>query len=139
MSSGFSYGIAGTYQLADGSSVTASPAAHSTTCATNPLHEPQPFPARVAAITPATEVVPPATQPTIVALSTPLQLHTWASSESSSTPVAASGVPMSNISEMRSSGSSVPWSKACIRNETLLTSPTSVAPTSLFSRITTVL
>ena len=52
----------GTYQFADGSSVTASPAAHSTIWDTNDLHDPHPFPARVCAITPATEVVPADTQ-----------------------------------------------------------------------------
>lgn len=46
---------------------------------------------------------------------------------------------MSNISDTRSSGSGRPLSNAWVRNDTLLTSPTSVAPTSFPSRITMVL
>jgi hypothetical protein len=41
--------------------------------------------------------------------------------------------------ETRSSGSAMPRSKACMRDETLLSSPSSVAPTSLPSRTITVL
>ncbi len=129
----------GTYHDADGSSVTAPPAAHSTTWQTSSLQDPQPLPALVLAITPVTEVSPPRTQATSAPLDTPLQLHTWASSASSATPTPTSGVPMSNISDTRSSGSGSPLSKACVRNDTLDTSPTSVAPTSFPSRITTVL
>ena len=97
------------------------------------------MPARVADITPSTEVWPSATQRAIAPLLTPLQLHTCASSANSAAPVAASGVPRSNISETRSGGSGSPRSKACIKNATLLTSPTRVAPISLSSRTTTVL
>ena len=119
--------------------MTAPPAAHSTTWPTSSLHDPQPLPALVFAITPVTDVVPSRTQATSAPLETPLQLHTWASSASSATPTATSGVPMSNISDTRSSGSGSPLSNAWVRNDTLLTSPTSVAPTSLPSRMTTVL
>ena len=55
---GLSYGIAGTYHDADGSSVTAPPAAHSTIWPTSSLHDPQPLPALVFAITPVTDVSP---------------------------------------------------------------------------------
>src|SRR6201998_3434639 len=139
INSGFGYGTPRTYQLADGSSSTAPPAAHSTIWATQPLQDPQPLPARGAAITPVTDFSPPRTVSTIVAFCTPLQLQTCASSDNSAAPTATSGVPMSNISEMRSSVSGSPRSKACIKNATLLTSPTRVAPTSLLSRTTTVL
>src|SRR6476659_6783723 len=95
----------GTYHDADGSSVTAPSAAHSTTCPTSSLHDPQPLPALVFAITPVTDVVPSRTHATSAPLLTPLQLHTCASSASSATPTATSGVPRSNMSDTRSSGS----------------------------------
>ena len=131
--------MAGTYHDADGSSVTSPPAAHSTIWPTSSLHDPQPLPAFVFAITPVTDVSPPRTQETSAPLLTPLQLQTCASSASSATPTATSGVPMSNISDTRSSGSGSPLSNACVRKDTLLTSPSSVAPTSFPSRITMVL
>src|SRR4029453_1164439 len=127
------------YHDADGSSVIAPSAAHSTIWPTSSLHDPQPLPALVFAITPVTDVSPPCTHATSVPLLTPLQLPTCASSESSATPTDTSGVPMSNINDTRSSGSGSPLSNACVRNDTLLTSPTSVAPTSFPSRMTIVL
>ena len=56
ISSGLSIGIPGTYQFADGSSTTAPPAAHSTIWQTMVLQEPQPLPALVLSITPATDL-----------------------------------------------------------------------------------
>src|ERR1700712_1543781 len=83
ISSGLSNGTPGTYQVADGSCTTAPPAAHSTIWHTIVLQEPQPLPALVLSITPATDLVPPSTQATSAPLLTPLQLQTWASSASS--------------------------------------------------------
>src|SRR5689334_4660491 len=77
-SSAFSIGMPGTYQLTDGSSSMASPAAHSTICLTRLLQVPHPLPARVFAITPLTVVSSSSrTQETSVPLLTPLQLQTW--------------------------------------------------------------
>ncbi|MEA2137893.1 MAG: hypothetical protein QOG56_1043 [Solirubrobacteraceae bacterium] len=80
---------------------------------------------------------PSRTQARIAPFVTPLQLHTWTSSASSATLVAGGGAPRSNSNETRSSGSTMPRSKACMRNDTLPTSPSSVAPTSLPSRTIT--
>ena len=88
-------------------------------------------------MTPVTVLQPPLTARTMVALQTPLQLQTWASSASSATPTSAGGPPRSNSSSTRSSGSGRPRSKACCRNATFLLSPSSVAPTILSSRMTT--
>src|SRR6185369_9404837 len=77
---GLSSGTPGTYQFADGSSSRSPSAAHSTISFTSVLHDPQPLPARVAAMTPGTVFTPSRTQAAILPLLTPLQLQTWASS-----------------------------------------------------------
>src|SRR4051812_44644353 len=139
ISSGLASGTPGTYQDSAGSTSISSPAAHSTIWLTRLLHEPQPLPARVAFITPGTVFVPERTQDTSAPLLTPLQLQTCASSASSDTPTSAAGDPRSNISPIRSAGSGRPRSNAWIRNATLPTSPSRVAPISRSSRITTLL
>ena len=136
ISSGLSIGMPGTYQFADGSSSTAPPAAHSTIWQTMVLQEPQPLPALVLSITPATDLTPLSTQATSAPLETPLQLQTWASSASSATPTSSAGVPRLNSISSRSSGSGSPRSNACIRNATLDVSPSIVAPMSFSSRMT---
>ena len=129
--SGLRIGIDGTYQSAAGSSSSTPPAAHSTTSMTCALQEPQPLPARVAAMTPRSVRSPRATHARIAPLVTPLQLQICASSGSSATLTSVGGPPRSNSSDTRSSGSTVPRSKACMRNETLRMSPSSVAPDEL--------
>ena len=139
-SAGFSIGIAGTYQFALSSTETAPPpssTAHSTIWATTDLHDPQPLPARVFAITPATLSSPSATHPVSAPLETPLQLQTCAESSISSAPLASLGPARENSSSTRSSGSGNPRSKLWVRNATFSTSPSSVAPTSLPPRTTT--
>ena len=100
------------------------------------LQEPQPLPARVLSMTPATVLVPLSTQATRAPLETPLQLQTWASSASSAMPTSSAGVPRLNSISRRSSGSGNPRSNACMRNATLEVSPSMVAPMSFSSRIT---
>ena len=73
------------------------------------------MPARVASITPVALRTPPATQDAIAALVTPLQLHTCISGGISSIVTFWLGVPRSNSSESRSSGSGASRSKHCIR------------------------
>ena len=121
---GLSYGMPGTYHDADGSSVTAPPAAHSTIWPTNSLHEPQPLPALVFAITPATDVSPSCTQATSARLVHAVAVAHLSVVGQFGDPDRHVGVPMSNISDTRSSGSGSPLSNACVRNDTLLTSPT---------------
>ena len=107
MSSALASGMAGTYQPAAGSSVTTPPAAHSTICATSDLHEPQPLAARVASITPVTDLTPPATVAAIVFLVTPLQLQICVWSSNSAADTSAGGPPRSNSSRIRSCGSGI--------------------------------
>ena len=106
--------------------------------ATRSSHEPQPLPARVAAMTPPTVRWPSRTQATNWPLLTPLQLQTCASSASSAAPASGGAAPMSNSSLIRSSGSGTRRSKAWVSDATLLTSPNRVAPTSTPSRMITV-
>src|SRR4051812_17388890 len=73
VSAGLASGMPGTYQLAVGSSTTSPSVAHSTTCVTRPLQEPQPLPARVRPITAPTPAQPSATASQIDCLETPLQ------------------------------------------------------------------
>src|SRR5215207_10552161 len=89
MSSGLASGMPGTYQEADGSSVTSPSAAHSTICLTSDLQEPQPLPARVLSMTAPTLPQPSATAPQIAPLVTPLQLHTCVVAGISATPTSA--------------------------------------------------
>src|SRR6266851_878714 len=98
-----------------GSSWTSPPQNHSTTSLTIDLHDPHPIPARVASITALVLRLPAATQAPIALLVTPLQLHTCASAGNSSSVILALGVPKSNNSDKRSSGSGESLSKACIR------------------------
>src|ERR1700712_3112767 len=68
ISSDFFNGMVGTYQWTEGSSSTSPPANQATRSETNPLHDPQPLPARVAFITAGKLRLPPATQLPIAAL-----------------------------------------------------------------------
>ena len=95
------------------------------------------MPARVAAITPVTLRVPPCTHATRSPLDTPLQLQTCTESSISAAPCSSLGPASENSSSTRSSGSGSPRSKLWVRNATLLTSPSRVAPTSFPSRTTT--
>src|SRR5215204_1204369 len=137
MSSGLAIGMPGTYQLADGSSVRSPSAAHSTICLTSDLQEPQPLPARVRSMTSPTLLQPPATAPHRSPFDTPLQLHTWESAGISATPTCSAPSERSTSSRIRSSGRGAPRSNAWVRKATLRVSPSSVAPTSLSSRMTT--
>ena len=92
----------------------------------------------VLAITPLTDFSPPS-RSTIAAFLTPLQLHTCASSASSAAPTSGRGCPEVEHQRDAFLGNGSPRSNACIRNASLPTSPTSVAPTSFPSRTTIVL
>ncbi len=137
ISVGLSIGIDGTYQPALSSTSTSPPVAQSTMSQTRPLHDPQPLPALVAAMTPLTLLVPFRTHATRSPFETPLQLQTCTESSISAAPCSPEGPASSKSSSTRSSGSGRPRSKLWVRNATFPTSPSRVAPTSLPSRITT--
>ncbi len=140
ISVGLSIGIAGTYQFALWSSPTSPPlsvTAHSTMSRTSGLHAPQPLPARVAFIQPVTLCSPPRTHATRSPLDTPLQLQTCTESSISAAPCSSLGPASSKSISTRSSGSGSPRSKLWVRNATFLVSPSSIAPISLPSRMTT--
>jgi len=80
MRSGFDSGMPGTYQDAEGSSSAAPPRAASRISLIEPLHDPQPLPARVLSMSAVGVCAPALTAVSRAPLLTPLQLHTWASS-----------------------------------------------------------
>ena len=96
------------------------------------------MPARVAAMHADTDSAPSWTHATRSPLETPLQWQIWVSAGRSAALAASAALPRSKSSLMRSSGSAERLSKAWVSAATLLTSPTSVAPISVPSRMTTV-
>jgi hypothetical protein len=73
------------------------------------------MPARVASITPLVLRFPRLTQAEIAPFVTPLQLHTCMSTGIASMLTLPDGAPMSKRSEMRSSGTGVLRSYACVK------------------------
>ena len=97
----------------------AAAAAHSTTWLTSSLQEPHPLPAWVAVITPGRRCSPPRTQATRSPLDTPLQLQTWASSDSSVTPTRHVRGAESNIKRSARRAGAARCRTHCVRNDDL--------------------
>jgi len=104
--------MAVTFVIGNAHRISASLLAPGTTIsATIALQEPQPMPARVTSITALAFRFPAFTQATSVPLLTPLQLQTCVSARISSSVTFWLGVPRSNSSDNRSSGSGLSRSK----------------------------